>query len=247
MRPVSIGVQAAAMIDCDARVPLLVFAKRHKLHVKDPVDLAAVRRGRLIHAAFDAVATGLGEAGTLGSETVVTATLSTAIASALPDLDTGAVAAQASSLSTTITAAVAAAPAAEIRHECFVSVLLTPGVKASGRVDTVIDGKDGWILVERKTGERRPWHARQVQLYADMVEAIHPGQRVARLELWYSGREPGVVPVASDCGDRLARVRSDAKKGIDLDSDSAIRLCASRCLGCPRYDCGIKQLQRQTT
>ncbi len=31
------------MIDCDARFPLLVFAKRHKLYVKDPVDVLGLR------------------------------------------------------------------------------------------------------------------------------------------------------------------------------------------------------------
>ena len=63
MRPVSIGVQAAAMIDCPCRVPLIVFAKLRKIDVKDPVDLAVVRRGRLIHAAFEEAATRLDEAG----------------------------------------------------------------------------------------------------------------------------------------------------------------------------------------
>jgi hypothetical protein len=43
MRAISIGVQAAAMIDCDARVPLLVYAKRHKIDVKGG-SLAQCRR-----------------------------------------------------------------------------------------------------------------------------------------------------------------------------------------------------------
>jgi RecB family exonuclease len=179
MRPVSIGVQAAAMIDCPCRVPLIIHAKLRKIDVKDPVDLAAVRRGRLIHAAFEEAATRLDEAGKLGDEVATTAGLAVAIASALPYLDTGTVAAQASSIAATITAAVTGRPGVEVTHERHVSLLLVPGVKVSGRVDTIIEHDDGWILVERKTGEHRPWHARQVQLYADMVLAAHPGTRTA--------------------------------------------------------------------
>ena len=240
-RPVSIGVQAATMIDCPARVPLIIFAKRRKINVKDPVDLAAVRRGRLIHAAFEQAMTAVDEAGTLGDGPAATAALERAITAALPDLDAPTVSAQASSLSATITASVRAQPAAEVAHECRVSVLLVPGARVSGRIDTVIDGEHGWIVVERKTGERRPWHARQVQLYADMVEALHPGQRVARLELWYSGADPGSVAVPSASGDLLDVLRIQAERGMALDTQAARQLVQGKCKGCPRADCGVKR------
>jgi RecB family exonuclease len=244
MRPVSIGVQAAAMIDCPCRVPLIIHAKLRKIDVKDPVDLAAVRRGRLIHAAFEEAATRLDEAGKLGDEVATTAGLAVAIASALPYLDTGTVAAQASSIAATITAAVTGRPGVEVTHERHVSLLLVPGVKVSGRVDTIIEHDDGWILVERKTGEHRPWHARQVQLYADMVLAAHPGNRVARLELWYSDREPGTVAVPHAPDDRLGALRADAERGVALGGDAARRLVQGSCVGCPRDDCGVKRLTR---
>ncbi|NMC04109.1 MAG: PD-(D/E)XK nuclease family protein [Candidatus Lokiarchaeota archaeon] len=241
-RPVSIGVQAATMIDCPARVPLIIFAKRCKINVKDPVDLDAVRLGRLIHAAFERAMTAVDEAGKLGDGAAATGALERAITTVLPDLDATAISAHASSLSATITAAVKTQPAAQVAHEQRVSVLLVPSARVSGRIDTIIDGEHGWIVVERKTGERRPWHARQVQLYADMVAATHPGQRVARLELWYSGREPGPVVVPIAHGSRLGTLRGDAVKGITLTSQAARQLVHAKCKGCPREDCGVKRL-----
>lgn len=130
-RPVSIGVQAAAMIDCPARVPLIIHAKLRKLYVKDPVDLAAVRRGRLIHATFEQAMVAVDEAGLLGNEPAATVALERAITSVLPDLDASTVAAQASSMSATITASVQSQPATAVAHERRVSVLLAPGVQVS--------------------------------------------------------------------------------------------------------------------
>jgi RecB family exonuclease len=225
MRLASIGIQSVTMIECDARVPLLVFAKLHQIDVKDPVDLALVRRGRLIHAAFEDVAKRFGEAGKLADEAGVAAELSKTIARALPNMDEGIVAAQATCLATTIASQFASTPAAGVAHERNVSVVLATGIKLSGRIDTLIEGPAGWIIVERKSGDRRPWHVHQVQLYADMVEAVLPGRNVARLELWYSGREPGTVPVSRACGVRLAQVRRNAERGVNLDADTARCLC----------------------
>ena len=127
------------------------------------------------------------------------------------------------------------------------SVLLVPGVKVSGRVDTIIGCPDGWVLVERKTGQRCPWHARQVQLYADMVLAANLCQRIARLELWYSGDEPGTVAVSHSPGDRLAALRDDAARGAALDPGTARQLVRDKCKGCPRDDCGVKRLARMAS
>ncbi|MBN2153955.1 MAG: PD-(D/E)XK nuclease family protein [Candidatus Lokiarchaeota archaeon] len=244
MRPVSIGVQAAAMIDCPIRVPLIVHAKLRKIDVKDPVDLAAVRRGRLIHAAFEEAAVRLDEAGNIGDEAIAAAEIAGTIATALPELDIRAVAAQASSLAATISAAVAGRPGIDVAHERRVSVLLVPGVMVSGRVDTVVEGEDGWLLVERKTGQRHPWHARQVQLYADMVLAANLCRRVARLELWYSGGESGTVEVPHAPGERLEALRAGAARGVALDPGAAMLLVQGGCEGCPRDDCGVKRLAR---
>jgi RecB family exonuclease len=244
MRAVSIGVQAACMIECDVRVPLLVFAKLRKIDVKDPVDLSIVRRGRLIHAAFEQVASRLDAAGTLGDGEAVRAELSDAIAESLPELEAASIETQASALATTIAAAATADSTTSIDHERQLSVALTPGVKVTGRVDTVLETVDGWVIVERKTGTRHGWHARQVQLYAEMVAAKHPGTRIARLELWYSGWEPGSIGVPCSAGEILDQLRTAVRQGEVLDEARAREIVGSRCRPCPRADCGLKRLAR---
>jgi RecB family exonuclease len=244
MRAVSIGVQAACMIDCDVRVPLLVFAKLRKIDVKDPVDLAVVRRGRFIHAAFEQVASRLDAAGTLGDGEVVRSELSDAIADALPELESTTIETHASALATTIAAAATADSTTSIDHERQLSVCITPGVKVTGRVDTIVETADGWVIVERKTGARHDWHARQVQLYAEMVAAKHLGTSIARLEIWYSGLEPGSIGVPCTGGEILDQLRAAAMQGEALDDARAREIVRSRCRPCPRADCGLKHLAR---
>jgi len=98
----SIGVQAACMIECDARVPLMVFAKLHGIQVKDPVDLRIVRRGRLIHEAFESAATRLSAEGRITDSAAVVHELPKEITISLPKLDAEVVELHAAELTTAI-------------------------------------------------------------------------------------------------------------------------------------------------
>jgi RecB family exonuclease len=242
MRALSIGVQAATMIDCPVRVPLLVYAKIRKIDVKDPVDLVAVRRGRLIHAAFETVATRLAAEGLLSEEGVMKAELERKIAASLPDLEPSIVTAQASSLAATVSASVQAEPTRKVEHEHRFSIALVSGINVTGRIDTILDGTDGWTIVERKTGTRYPWHARQVQLYAEMVSEKHPETRVSRLELWYSGRDAGIIVVPCTRGEIIGELRELTRRGQALDDRGAGQIILTRCKQCPRADCGVRRL-----
>nr|MDO8109995.1 PD-(D/E)XK nuclease family protein [Candidatus Sigynarchaeota archaeon] len=247
MKAISIGVQAACMFDCTARVPLMIYAKLRGIDVKDPVDLAIVRPGRLIHEAFDRVATKLSAEGRLGDAKAVEAALNETITSKVPELDAETVETHASFLASAIGDAITTKPLALIAHERSLSVLISPQVKVSGRIDTIMGDSSGWVIVERKSGEPHEWHSQQVRLYADILVAKEPTNRIAGLELWYS--QYGKKKVQYTNGEILKKLKDSAAQGEMLDEKGARNLVISRCNDCPRLDCGVKHLARvlQTT
>ena len=237
---ISIGVQAACMFDCEARVPLMVYAKLRGIMVKDPVDLAVVRRGRLIHEVFQAVATRMAGEDRITDSVAVKQELAREITIAMPELDTSVVSQHATKLASAIRETATTTPAETITHERRVSVPLTEKVKLSGRIDTIAGDASGRVIIERKSGEARPWHAAQVQLYAEMLVAMEPETKIDRLELWYSRFGTRVVPCTS--GELLAGLTSSAARGEALTEKGAVAAVESWCAACPRVDCGVKRI-----
>jgi len=58
-----------------------------------------------------------------------------------------------------------------------------------GTVDCLVPVEEGLLVLEFKTGQRRPSHQRQLDLYVDAVRTIYPGTGV-RGHLVYATREP---------------------------------------------------------
>lgn len=228
------------MVDCEARVPLMVFAKLHGINVKDPVDLAIVRPGRLIHAVFERVATKLSAEGRITDAVAVKNELEAKIAVTVPEMDAADARLHAAKLASAMHETTIAEPSAEIAHERSVSVSLSATVKLSGRIDTIVGDASGWVIIERKTGELCEWHVKQVQLYAEMLVAKQRDSRIARLELWYSRYGKKVVPCTS--GELLRGLRADACRGEGLGEGDAGRIVEDKCVTCPRIDCGVKRL-----
>jgi predicted RecB family nuclease len=237
---ISIGVQAACMVDCEVRVPLMVFAKLRGIDVKDPVDLAIVRPGRLIHAVFDAVATKMATEGRITDAAAVKDELVARITTAVPEMEAGEASIHATMLATAIHEVAIAEPTAIIAHERRVSVPLSTKAKLAGRIDTITKESNGWVIVERKSGEERTWHAKQVQLYAEMLVAQEPDARIARLELWYS--RYGKKEVNSTSGELLRDLIAATGRGEAFSEQDAVRVVDAWCASCPRMDCGVKRL-----
>jgi hypothetical protein len=240
-KTVSIGVQTAVMIDCDARIPLLVYGKLHGFNVKDPVDLAIVRPGRLIHESFARVTTRLAEEGRIVERETVEKSLAVDIAVTLPELARDEVIDHAMNLSVAVQEAFATGPEKTISHEKHVSVPLAPGVKLTGRVDTIIEDADGLVIVERKSGHKQPWHILQIQVYAEMACLIDPKTKIIKLELWYSRYGTEAVPITA--GEMLESLKTAASKGVALAARDACDIYSSWCAECPRRDCGVKRLR----
>jgi len=237
---ISIGVQAACMFDCEARVPLMVYAKLNGINVKDPVDLAVVRPGRLIHAAFENVAMRMSDEGRITDAAAVKNELAASIAVAVPEMDADSARLHATMLASAIQETAITEPLAKFVHERRVSVPLSTRVKLAGRIDTITGDANGWIIIERKSGEEHAWHAKQVQLYAEMLVAKEPDARIARLELWYSRFGKKVVPCTS--GELIRELKAATARGEGFTGHGAGQVIDSWCASCARLDCGVKRL-----
>jgi hypothetical protein len=194
----------------------------------------------LIHESFARVTDRLAAEGSIVERAVVEESLTIDIAATLPELAPDEVKDHAAKLSIAMQQSIATG-FEQIAHEKYVSIPLAPGVKLTGRIDTIIEDVDGLVIVERKSGEKRSWHILQIQAYAEMTSLIDPGTRIKRLELWYSRHGVQDVPVSS--GEVLTSLKRSAERGVAMEALEACDVYSNWCAECPRHDCGAKSLK----
>jgi len=71
-----------------------------------------------------------------------------------------------------------------------------------GTIDCLVPTEEGLLVVEFKTGQRRPSHERQLALYVEAVQAMYPSLRV-RGHLAYATRSTAAPPAPALVAGRL--------------------------------------------
>ncbi|MHA1680284.1 MAG: PD-(D/E)XK nuclease family protein [Promethearchaeota archaeon] len=250
---ISIGVTTAVKIDCPVRVPLLVHARLRGIKVRDRVtNWRYLRAGRVIHQAFEHVMASIDVSEDISPEIIknrlvgtiiegdpaITIPLATRHATVLLELQASVVRPGEPGTRHHVELTPREPPV----HERFVSTHLTPLVRIAGRIDTLIQTKTGYLVVERKTGVKHEWHHLQARIYGELL-LLDLGDTAGNIdvEVWYSSaggarepvRFPGGTPI-------LNQLRKKARLGASMNHDTLIAVLGKYCRWCENKECGLR-------